>query len=101
MSPENLKLLITLIILAVHIIAGIVAIVTAIVRGKLKPFIQEKMVEAEEKYKDLPKPDKSQKKLEYVIQAVKEKYHFAALFLNIKKFIKLAIEFYNAMKGQK
>ena len=100
MSPENLKLLIVVVVLAIHIIAGIVAIIVAIVKGHLKEFIQEKMAEAEEKFKDLPKPQKSEAKLQYVLEAVNEKYKLAGIFLNIKKFIAAMVEFYNAMKGK-
>ena len=98
MSQEAL---ISLIMLAVVIVVAIVGIIVALVRGEIKEFAKEKMVEAEELYKDLPKPEKSQKKLEYVIKAVKEKYKISDLIINITKFIKKTIEFINEMKGKK
>ena len=98
MSQEAL---ISLIVLAVVVVIGIVTIIVAAVRGEIKKFAQEKMVEAEELYKDLPKPEKSKKKLEYVINAVKEKYRISDLIINITKFIKETIEFINQMKSGK
>ena len=64
MSMDQIKLLIALIVLAVVIIAAIALIVISIVRGEMKEYIKECMAEAEELYKDLPKPEKSKKKLQ-------------------------------------
>ena len=82
----------TLIVLGFAILSGIVAIVVAILRGDMKKFIVEKMEEANEKYKDLPKPEKSVKKLEYVVDAVKDKYKIFELILNVKKFIEYIVQ---------
>ena len=101
MSMDQIKLLIALIILGVMIIGAIVLIVVSIVRGDMKEYIKECMAEAEELYKDLPKPEKSKKKLQYVIDKVKEKYKLASLFLNIKKFVEMMVEFINSMKPKK
>ena len=98
MSQEAL---ISLIVLAVVIVISIVTIVVALIRGDIKKFAKEKMVEAEALYADLPKPEKSKKKLEYVINAVKEKYKIPELIINITKFIKQTIEFVNDMKSKK
>lgn len=92
MTPE---LLTTLIMLGAAIVAGIAVIIFAIVRGDMKNFIITKMEEAGEKYKDLPKPERSLKKLDYVIDAVKEKYKLGELFLNIKKFIEYVVSINN------
>lgn len=78
--------IILLVALGLFIIAGILVIVVAIVRGDMKKFIQEKMAEAEQLDLD------GAKKLQYVLEAVKEKYKLAELFLNIKKFIEKIIE---------
>lgn len=78
--------IILLVALGLFIVAGILVIVVAIVRGDMKKFIQEKMAEAEQLDLD------GAKKLQYVIEAVKEKYKLAELFLNIKKFIEKIIE---------
>lgn len=101
MSMDQIKLLIALIILGVVIIGAIALIVISIIRGDMKTYIQECMAEAEELYKDLPKPEKSKKKLQYVIDKVKEKYKLASLFLNIKKFVEMMVEFINSMKPKK
>lgn len=89
MSKEMIA---TLIVLGFAILSGIVAIVVAILRGDMKKFIVEKMEEANEKYKDLPKPEKSVKKLEYVVDAVKDKYKIFELILNVKKFIEYIVQ---------
>ena len=77
------------------ILAGVIAIVVGIVRGEVQKFIIVKMEEAEQQYKDLPKPDKSIKKLQYVINAVKEKYKIAELIMNVRKFIEKIVEINN------
>ena len=92
MTPE---LLTTLIMLGATIVVGIAVIIFAIVRGDMKNFIIAKMEEAGEKYKDLQKPERSLKKLDYVIDAVKEKYKLGELFLNIKKFIEYVVSINN------
>ena len=89
MSKEMIA---TLIVLGFAILSGIVAIVVAILRGDMKKFIVEKMEEANEKYKDLPKPEKSVKKLEYVVDAVRDKYKIFELILNVKKFIEYIVQ---------
>jgi K+-sensing histidine kinase KdpD len=72
--------------LGVTIIALIVSIIVAIVKGNLKDFITEKMKEAEAS-------DKSGKeKLEYVIKAVKEKYKLATLLIDVREFIEKIID---------
>lgn len=97
----TIKEIILFVLLGLMIIGAIAGIVIAIVRGDMQKFIKEKMAEAETLYKDMPKPDKSKAKLKYVIDAVNEKYKLSKLFLNIKKFIEKAIEFYNSMNGKK
>ena len=97
MSKEALALIISL---SVFIVVDVVAIVVALVRGKIKKFVQAKMAEAEEKFKDLPKPEKSVKKFEYVVNAVKEEYKLADIFVNVKKLIEELIKFFNNMNGK-
>ena len=97
----TIKEIILFVLLGLMIIGAIAGIVIAIVRGDMQKFIKEKMAEAETLYKDMPKPDKSKAKLKYVIDAVNEKYKLSKLFLNIKKFIEKAVEFYNSMNGKK
>ena len=96
----EIKDIIILIILGLIVIAGIVAIVVALIRGDMQKFIKEKMAEAEHLYKDMPKPDKSKAKLKYVMDAVNEKYKLSKLLMNIRKFIEKGVEFYNSMKGK-
>lgn len=80
------KEIILLVILGVICLIGIISIITAIVRGDMKKFIEEKMAEAEKLSMD------GNQKLEYVINAVKEKYKILELVLNVKKFIEHIIE---------
>ena len=94
----SLELLIETIVLGSVVLCGIVAIVWAIVRGEIKQYVLDCMAQADFIYKDLPKPEKSIKKLEYVIKSVNEKYGFVKLFLNVKKFIEKVIEIANSLQ---
>ena len=100
MTPETIKTVALLAISAIVIIAGIITIIVAIARGDMQKFIKEKMAEAEELYKDMPKPDKSKAKLKYVLDAVNDKYKITKLFMNIRKFIEDAVRFHNSMNGK-
>ena len=82
----NVETIIVLAFLGVAVISGVISIIVAIVRGDMKKFIEEKMIEAEK----LELTGKE--KLTYVIEAVKEKYKLAELFLNIRKFIEHIID---------
>ena len=73
--------IIELIVLIVVTLALIAVVVVAIVRGDMKKFIEEKMAEAEKLELD------GKHKLEYVIEAVKEKYKIMTIILNVKKVI--------------
>lgn len=88
----ELKDIIYLIVLGGVILVGIAVIVYAIIRGKLQKYIVKTMEEAENLYKDLPKPAKSKAKFEYVIKCVSDKYKLVDLFLNVKKFVEKIIE---------
>ena len=78
--------IISLVILGVICLIGIISIITAIVRGDMKKFIEEKMAEVE-------KLELSGKvKLEYVLNAVKEKYKIMTIILNVEKVIEHIIE---------
>ena len=80
------ELVITLIALGIAIVSGVAVIVIALVRGGMKKFIIEKMEEAEKL--DMV----GCQKLQYVLQAVKEKYKVMELILNVKKFIEEIIK---------
>lgn len=82
----ELQTLIPVILLGIVVLGGIFSIIVAIIRGDMKKFIEEKMVEAEKL--ELT----GEKKLAYVLQAVKEKYKVVELFLNCKKFIEHIID---------
>ena len=88
----ELEVLIPVILLGVSVLVGIVALIVALVKGDIKKFIEEKMVEAEKLYKDLQQPEKSKQKLSYVLEAVNEKYKIMALLLNCKKFIEHIVD---------
>lgn len=77
----NIETIILTVILGVMAIAGLLGIIIAIVRGDMKKFAEEKMVEAENL--ELT----GEKKLAYVLQAIKEKYKVLEVLLNCKKFI--------------
>lgn len=77
----SIETIITLIVLGVTILGGIATIIVAMVRGDMKKFIEQKMIEAEESGLS------GEKKLAYVLQAVKEKYKLMEMVLNVKKFI--------------
>jgi len=81
----TIELIITLVVLGIAIVSGVVGIVVALVRGDMKKFIVEKMEEAEKSNLG------GAKKLEYVVNAVKEKYKVLELILNVKKFIEYII----------
>ena len=81
----QIETIISLIVLGVVILAGLITIIVAIVRGDMKKFIIEKMEEAEQLELD------GAKKLQYVLEAVKEKYKLMELFLNVKKFVEQII----------
>ena len=81
----SLEVIITIIALGIPCLGGIVAIVLAIVRGDMKKFIVEKMEEAEKSGMS------GKEKLNFVIEAVKEKYKVLELVLNVKKFVEYII----------
>lgn len=81
----SVETLVSLIMLGAVILCGIITIVVAIVRGDMKKFIVEKMEEAEKMELG------GKEKLEFVINAVKEKYKILELVLNVKKFIEYII----------
>lgn len=83
MSPYEIIQLILLIVVTLALIA---VVIVAIARGDMKKFIEEKMVEAE----NLGLSGKE--KLEYVVNAVKEKYKIMTIILNVKKVIEHIIE---------
>lgn len=82
----NIELIMCIVLLGIAIVTAIVGIVVAVIRGDLKEFIEEKMIEAEQSGKT------GKEKLAYVIEAVKEKYKLAELFINIKKFVEHIID---------
>lgn len=82
MSTETI---VTLITLGSAVVISLAGIIIALVRGELKKFIVEKMEEAEQSGMS------GEKKLAYVLRAVKEKYKLADLILNVKKFIEYII----------
>ena len=82
----QIETIISLIVLGVLIIGGLATIIIALVRGEMKKFIEEKMIEAEAKTLS------GKEKYAYVLRAVKEKYKLVDLFLNVKKFVEHIIE---------
>lgn len=81
----NIETIIVLVILGIAVLSGIISIVVAVIRGDMKKFIEEKMIEAEAM-------QGSVEKLTYVLNAVKQKYKIVELVLNVKKFIEHIID---------
>ena len=81
----NIEMIITLITLGVIALGGIVSVLVAIVRGEVKQFIIKAMEIAEKSGMD------GSKKLQYVLNAVKEKYQLASIVINVRKFIEYII----------
>lgn len=82
----EIREIIELALLGIAVLGGLFAIIIALVRGDIKKFVEEKMCEAEK----LELAGKQ--KLEYVLNAVKEKYKILELLLNIKKFVEHIID---------
>ena len=82
----QIETIISLVVLGVVILASLITLIIALVRGEMKKFVVEKMEEAEKL------EISGTKKLEYVLQAVKEKYKIMELFLNVKKFVEYIIK---------
>ena len=91
----DIQTLILTIILGIVALGGLIAIFIAIVRGEMKKFIEEKMVEAEQLELS------GEKKLAYVLQAVKEKFKIVEVFLNCKKFIEHLIDLTKKINAKK
>lgn len=77
----SVELIITLIALGVAIIGGVATLVIALIRGEIKKFVEEKMIEAEKLEMS------GEQKLQYVLKEVQSKYKIMELFLNVRKFI--------------
>ena len=78
--------IVSLVTLGVVTLGGIVTIIVAIIRGDMKKFIEEKMIEAEKLEMT------GREKLAYVLEAVKEKYKLMEVVMNVRKFIEHIIE---------
>lgn len=94
------KDIIYLIVLGSIILIGLATIIYSLIRGEIKKYVIECMKQADFIYKDLPKPEKSIKKLEYVVKYVSEKYGIVKLFLNIRKFVEKIIEIANSLQNK-
>ena len=82
----DIKAIITIVVLGIVLLGTIIGLVTALVRGEMKKFIEEKMVEAEKSGKS------GAEKLAFVTEAFKEKYKIMQFILNAKQFIEKVIE---------
>ena len=72
----DIKTIITLVVLGIVVISSLVGLITALVRGDMKKFIEEKMIEAEKSGKS------GKEKLAFVIEAFKAKYKIMQFILN-------------------
>lgn len=82
----QIETIVSLVTLGVVTLGGIVTIIVALVRGDMKKFIEEKMIEAEKLEMT------GREKLAYVLEAVKEKYKLMEVVMNVRKFIEHIIE---------
>lgn len=82
----NDNALATIIALAIVVIILVVIVIIEIFNGTAKNFILTKMTEAEKMY---PKnvDNYQNKRMTYVVEAVKERYKIVAIFVNVKKFV--------------
>ncbi len=78
MSTEQIIELIFLVLSTLGLIA---VIVVSLIKGDMQKFIKEKMVEAEQSGLD------GVKKLQFVIDAVKDKYKILQIIVNVQKFV--------------
>lgn len=83
MSVQEITLLV---LLAVSVLSGVATIIVAIIRGEMKKFVVEKMEEAEQSGKS------GVEKLQFVLDAVKEKYKVLQIILNIQEFVEKIID---------
>lgn len=81
----TVEMIITLATLGVVVLAGLITIAVALIRGDMKKFVEEKMIEAEKTGAS------GAEKLQYVILAVDEKYKVLKFLLNVKKFVEYII----------
>ena len=81
----DINAIITIVILGVALLGSISGLIIAFVRGDMKKFIEEKMVEAEKSGKI------GKEKLNYVLNEFKKKYKIAELIFNAKEFIEKVI----------
>lgn len=82
----NTEAIITIVVLGISLLGTLIGLITALVRGDMKKFIEEKMIEAEQSGKTGPE------KLAYVIEEFKNKYKIVQFILNAKKFIESVID---------
>ena len=84
----DIKLLVTVIVLGVALLGALVLLLIALFNGSMKNFVIEAWNEAEKKF---PKTeaDYQTKRMDYVVNAVKEKYKLMAFALGVKKFVEL------------
>ena len=94
----DIKDIVYVAILGLIAISGIIGLIIALIRGEIKDFVIKEMEKAEALYKDLPKPEKSKKKLQYVLEQVNAHYGITQKFINIKKFIEQIVELINGFK---
>ena len=81
----DIKAIITIVAMGVVLLGTIFTLIGALVRGEMKKFIEEMMIEAEKSGKS------GAEKLAFVIAAFKEKYKIAQFILDAKKFIEQII----------
>lgn len=82
----SIESIITIIILGIALLGTIIGLLTALIRGEMKKFIKEKMIEAEQSGKS------GKEKLIFVLEAFKEKYKIMQFILNAKVFIEKIID---------
>lgn len=82
----DIQAIISIVVLGIGLLGTIIGLITALVRGEMKKFIQEKMIEAEKSGKS------GEEKLAFVVEAFKEKYKIMQFILNVKQFVEKIIE---------
>lgn len=89
----NIKLLVSVIVLGIILLATLIFLCIELFNGNMKKFVMEKIAEAEKLFPKEAKNYQEQRR-KYVIEAFKEKYKIMSFCLNVTKFIELVCKLF-------
>lgn len=84
---ENIQEIIAIAIMGLGLVSTIIGWIISIKKGELKEFVMQKIEEAEKTGKS------GEEKLNYVLEAVKEKYKLLTFGVNVIDFVEKIIDF--------